>query len=56
MEEPARGVNRGIAYEADILVVKMKSPAGVSKPQSAQMMMAVDFAAKWRQKEDSLWL
>lgn len=42
----SRGVNRGIAYEADLLVVKMKSPAGVSKPQSAQMMMAVDFCCK----------
>lgn len=42
----SRGENRGVAYEADILVVKLGSPAVEGFPQTAQLMQGIDFCVR----------
>lgn len=42
----SRGENRGVAYEADLLIVKLGAGAGGGFPQTAELMMAVDFCVK----------
>lgn len=42
----SQGANRGVAYEADILVVKLGRPNTEGFPQTAQLMMAIDFCVK----------
>lgn len=39
-------VNRGVAYEADLLVVKLGAPGPNSFPSTALLMMAVDFCVR----------
>jgi subtilisin family serine protease len=40
------GENRGLAYEADILVVKLRGRSRDGFPQTAELMMAVDFCVR----------
>lgn len=42
----SRGENRGVAYEADILVVKLGSPTAEGFPQTAQLMQGIDFCVR----------
>ena len=42
----SRGENRGVAYEADLLIVKLGTGAGGGFPQTAELMMAVDFCVR----------
>lgn len=42
----SRGENRGVAYEADILVVKLGSPAVEGFAQTAQLMQGIDFCVR----------
>lgn len=42
----SRGENRGVAYEADILVVKLGNPNTEGFPQTAQLMMGIDFCVR----------
>lgn len=42
----SRGENRGVAYEADILVVKLGHPTVQGFPQTAQLMQGVDFCVR----------
>lgn len=42
----SRGENRGVAYEADILVVKLGNPNAEGFPQTAQLMMGIDFCVR----------
>lgn len=49
----SRGENRGVAYEADILVVKLRGSGREGFPQTTGLMMGVDFcvrkAIEWSQ-------
>lgn len=40
------GSNRGIAYEADLLIVKLGTPGANSFPSTSLLMMAVDFCIR----------
>lgn len=42
----SKGENRGVAYEADILVVKLRGRNRNGFPQTTELMMAVDFCVK----------
>ena len=42
----SRGENRGVAYEADILVVKLGHPTVEGFPQTAQLMQGIDFCVR----------
>ncbi len=42
----SRGENRGVAYEADLLIVKLGTGTKNGFPQTAELMMAVDFCVK----------
>lgn len=42
----SRGENRGVAYEADLLIVKLGTRTRNGFPQTAELMMAVDFCVK----------
>lgn len=42
----SRGENRGVAYEADLLIVKLGTRLRNGFPQTAELMMAVDFCVK----------
>lgn len=42
----SRGENRGVAYEADILVVKLGNPTSEGFPQTAQLMQGIDFCVR----------
>lgn len=42
----SRGENRGVAYEADILVVKLGNPSQEGVPQTAQLMQGIDFCIR----------
>lgn len=40
------GVNRGVAYESDLLVVKLGVPGGGSFPRTTELMTAVDYCIR----------
>lgn len=40
------GENRGVAYEADLLVVRLGSPKAQGFPQTAQLMQGIDFCVR----------
>ncbi len=42
----SQGINRGIAYEADLLVVKLAGAGRNGFPQTAELMMGVDFCVR----------
>jgi len=42
----SNGENRGVAYEADILVVKLRGGRGDNFPQTTGLMMGVDFCVR----------
>lgn len=42
----SRGENRGVAYEADILVVKLRGRSRNGFPQTTELMMGVDFCVR----------
>lgn len=42
----SRGENRGVAYEADILVVKLRGRSRSGFPQTTELMMGVDFCVR----------
>lgn len=42
----SRGENRGVAYEADLLVVKLRGRSRSGFPQTTELMMGVDFCVK----------
>lgn len=42
----SRGENRGVAYEADILVVRLGSSTVEGFPQTAQLMQGIDFCVR----------
>ncbi len=42
----SRGEQRGVAYEADILVVKLRGRSKNGFPQTAELMMGVDFCVR----------
>ena len=43
----SRGENRGVAYEADLLIVKLGSRRKEGFPQTAELMQGVDFCVRW---------
>lgn len=43
----SRGENRGVAYEADLLVVKLGSRRQDGFPQTAELMQGVDFCVRY---------
>lgn len=43
----SRGENRGVAYEADLLVVKLGSRRRDGFPQTAELMLGVDFCVRF---------
>ena len=43
----SRGENRGVAYEADLLIVKLGSWRREGFPQTAELMQGVDFCVRW---------
>lgn len=43
----SRGENRGVAYEADLLIVKLGSRRKDSFPQTAELMQGVDFCIRY---------
>lgn len=43
----SRGENRGVAYEADLLVVKLGSRRKEGFPQTAELMQGVDFCVRF---------
>lgn len=45
--------NRGVAYEASLIVVKLGAPSPTGFPNTAQLMMAVDFCVR-RSLEENL--
>lgn len=42
----SRGENRGVAYEADLIIVKLGTAERNGFPQTAELMMAVDFCVR----------
>ncbi len=42
----SRGEQRGIAYEADLLAVKLRGGSGEGESQTAAMMMGIDFCVR----------
>lgn len=44
------GRNRGVAYESELLVVKLGVPGGGSFPRTTELMMAVDYCIRKAQK------
>ena len=40
------GVNRGVAYESDLLIVKLGIPEGGSFPRTTELMTAVDYCIR----------
>ena len=42
----SNGVYRGVAYEADLLVVKLGTPGPTSFPSTALLMMGIDFCVR----------
>jgi len=42
----SNGIYQGVAYEADLLVVKLGAPTPTGFPNTAQLMMAVDFCIR----------
>lgn len=47
----SRGENRGVAYEADLLIVKLGSRRKDGFPQTAELMQGVDFCVRWALRE-----
>lgn len=43
----SRGENRGVAFEADLLIVKLGSRRREGFPQTAELMQGVDFCVRW---------
>lgn len=43
----SNGINRGIAYEASLLIIKLGSPDPLGFPSTTQLMQAVDFATRY---------
>lgn len=43
----SNGMNRGVAYEAALLIVKLGSPDPLGFPSTTQLMQAVDFAVRY---------
>ena len=43
----SRGENRGVAYEAELLIVKLGSRRKEGFPQTAELMQGVDFCVRW---------
>ena len=43
----SNGINRGVAYEAALLIVKLGSPDPLGFPSTTQLMQAVDFAVRY---------
>lgn len=43
----SREENRGVAYEADLLIVKLGSRRKEGFPQTAELMQGVDFCVRW---------
>lgn len=43
----SRGENRGVAYEADLLVVKLGSRKREGFPQTAELMLGIDFCVRF---------
>ena len=43
----SNGINRGIAYEAALLIIKLGSPGPLGFPSTTQLMQAVDFSARY---------
>lgn len=42
----SKGVNRGVAFESEIIIVKLGASLHNSYPSTAQLMLALDFVAK----------
>ena len=40
------GVNRGVAYESELIVVKLGVPGGGSFPRTTELMTAVDYCIR----------
>lgn len=47
----SRGINRGVAYESTMLIVKLGSSVSGSFPKTTQLMTAVDFSIRTAIKE-----
>lgn len=41
------GVNRGVAYESELLIIKLGSPDPLGFPSTTQLMQAVDFSVRY---------
>ena len=41
------GINRGVAYEAKLLIIKLGSPDPLGFPSTTQLMQAVDYATRY---------
>lgn len=41
------GINRGVAYESELLIIKLGSPDPLGFPNTTQLMQAVDFSVRY---------